>query len=140
MEIDLNKYHGTFDGVIIKSIYSIFKSNASDGIKISLNATGNQDKIFDISINDLTKKIKLNDKYNYLDNTSVNAIKLNGIDVKNNISDLTVSYTSISGNGGPTIDNFTATAGTYKITYTITFKYEDKMYSKKVIQTVTVNQ
>ena len=121
-------------------IYSIFKSNASDGIKISLNATGNEDKIFDISINDLTKKIKLNDKYNYLDNTSVNAIKLNGIDVKNNISDLTVSYTSISGNGGPTIDNFTATAGTYKITYTITFKYEDKMYSKKVIQTVTVNQ
>lgn len=140
MEIDLNKYHGTFDGVIIKSIYSIFKSNASDGIKISLNATGNEDKIFDISINDLTKKIKLNDKYNYLDNTSVNAIKLNGIDVKNNISDLTVSYTSISGNGGPTIDNFTTTAGTYKITYTITFKYEDKMYSKKVIQTVTVNQ
>ena len=94
---------------------------------------------YDVIAIDYIQFLKSN-KYNYLDNTSVNAIKLNGIDVKNNISDLTVSYTSISGNGGPTIDNFTATAGTYKITYTITFKYEDKMYSKKVIQTVTVNQ
>ncbi|UKI58095.1 MAG: hypothetical protein L6V81_01145 [Clostridium sp.] len=63
---------------------------------------------------------------------------LDGIDVKNVVSGLTVSYTSISGDGGPTIDNFTATAGTYKITYTVTFKYEGKTYGKKVTQIVTV--
>lgn len=138
MEIDLNKYRGTFDGVIIKSMYSIFKNNASDGIKISFNVTGNEDKIFDVSISNSTKTLNLNDKYSYLDSSSVSAIMLDGIDVKNVVSGLTVSYTSISGDGGPTIDNFTATAGTYKITYTVTFKYEGKTYGKKVTQIVTV--
>ncbi len=140
--IDLNKYYGTFDGVIIKSIYSKFKSNASDGIKISFNASGSDTKNFDVTMNNLNKTLKVNDTYTVLDNSSIASIKLNGNDVKSSVTDLSVSYTSITKDGSSdsvSIDNFTSTAGTYKIIYTVSFKHEETSITKKFTQTVTVN-
>ena len=140
--IDLNKYYGTFDGVIIKSIYSKFKSNASDGIKIVFNASGSDTKNFDVTMNNLNKTLKVNDSYTKLDSSSVSSIKLNGSDIKNSVTDLSVSYTSITKDGSSenvSIDNFTGTAGTYKIIYTVSFKHEGTSITKKFTQTVTVN-
>lgn len=138
--IDLNKYYGTFDGVIIKSIYSKFKSNASDGIKIAFNASGKEDNVYNVTMSNLTKTLNLNDKYSYLDSSSVTSIKLNGNEIKSEVTDLNVSFTSISSNDGKSvqIDSFTSTAGTYKVTYTVTFKHASNSTTKTFIQTVTV--
>ena len=138
--IDLNKYYGTFDGVIIKSIYSKFKSNASDGIKIAFNASGKEDNVYNVTMSNLTKTLNLNDKYSYLDSSSVTSIKLNGNEIKSEVTDLNVSFTSISGKDGKSaqIDSFTSTAGTYKVTYTVTFKHASNSTTKTFIQTVTV--
>ena len=138
--IDLNKYYGTFDGVIIKSIYSKFKSNASDGIKIAFNASGKEDNVYNVTMSNLTKTLNLNDKYSYLDSSSVTSIKLNGNEIKSEVTDLNVSFTSISSKDGKSvqIDSFTSTAGTYKVTYTVTFKHASNSTTKTFIQTVTV--
>ena len=138
--IDLNKYYGTFDGVIIKSIYSKFKSNASDGIKIAFNASGKEDNVYNVTMSNLTKALNLNDKYSYLDSSSVTSIKLNGNEIKSEVTDLNVSFTSISSKDGKSvqIDSFTSTAGTYKVTYTVTFKHASNSTTKTFIQTVTV--
>ncbi len=140
--IDLNNYYGTFDGVIIKSIYSKFKNNASDGIKILFTASGSDTKNFDVTMNNLNITLKVDDNYTALDNSSVSSINLNGNDVKNSVTDLSVSYVSITKNDSSdtvSIDNFTATAGTYEIIYSVSFKHEETSITKKFTQTVVVN-
>ena len=93
-------------------------------------------------MNNLNKTLKVNDTYTVLDNSSIASIKLNGNDVKSSVTDLSVSYTSITKDGSSdsvSIDNFTSTAGTYKIIYTVSFKHEETSITKKFTQTVTVN-
>ena len=91
-------------------------------------------------MSNLTKTLNLNDKYSYLDSSSVTSIKLNGNEIKSEVTDLNVSFASISSKDGKSaqIDSFTSTAGTYKVTYTVTFKHASNSTTKTFIQTVTV--
>ena len=139
--IDLSKYVGAFDGVIIKSAYSIFRSNASDGIKILFNSETPITNNYEVSMLGLSTSLKVDETYNVLGTNAIESITLNGIDIKSSVNNLKVGVTSITKNGVSTnisTSDITKEAGTYKVTYTITFTHNGVNTAKTKIQTVLV--
>ena len=139
--IDLSKYAGSFDGVIIKSAYSIFRSNASDGIKILFSSETPITNNYEVSMLGLSTSLKVDETYNVLGTNAIESITLNGIDIKSSVSNLKVGVTSITKNGVSTsisTSDITKEAGTYKVTYTITFTHNGVNTTKTKIQTVLV--
>ncbi len=141
--IDLNKYPGSYDGVIIKSAYSIFRSNASDGIKILFSSSPDTPVTnnYEVSMNGLSASLKVNDTYSVLGTSAIESITLNGTNIKSSVTNLKVGVTSITKNGAGTsisTSDITKEAGTYKVTYTITFTYNGVNTTKTKVQTVLV--
>jgi len=141
--IDLTKYTGIYDGVIIKSMYSKFKSNASDGYKIAFEI--NKPETIDtndiaISMNDLNTNLTVGSTFKELSTSSITSITYKGTEIKQSVKNLSVVTSSITkdGSGSVTPDKITETAGTYKIVYTVSFNYSSNPISKNITQTVTV--
>ena len=136
--INLNNYSGMYDGFIVKTAYRIFKSNASDGIKIVFVTPVNEN--FDVSLNNLNQTLSVGDNYSKLTESDVNSITLNGTNIKSDVTSLTVTLKGVTKDGN-TIDvsNITAEAGTYKVSYSVSFEYLEKTITKNFTGTITVN-
>lgn len=141
MSIDLNKYSGYFDGVIIKSMYSKFKSNASDGIKILFDSDTPIGTKYEVSMLGLTYSYKIGENYKELGTSYINGITLNGSSILSSVTNLKVAATNVTNSSGKSISlsEITNEAGTYKVTYTITFTYNGVNTTKTKVQTVTVS-
>ena len=141
--IDLTKYTGIYDGVIIKSQYSKFKSNASNGYRLAF--TINKPDIIDesdinVSMSGLSQTLSVGATFKELNASNVTSITYKGSEIKPNVKNLTVITSSItnSNNEAVTPDKITENAGTYKINYTVSFNYSSNPISKVLTQTVTV--
>ena len=136
--IDTTQYSGLFDGVIIKSAYSIFKSNASDGYKIVF-ATPDDDiseSDFSVSMNNSSITLHVHDTFHELTSSDVNSITYKETNIKSEVSNLSVVTSSITNNIAPA--QITENAGEYTVKYSVSFKYKDKSYTKTVTQSVKV--
>jgi len=152
MTIDTTKYSGIYDGVIIKSAYSIFKDNASPGYKLTITRpssdpvdpeTGEVINVDDIKVSmiGLTQTISVGSKYTTLTKSAIESITLNDSSIMEEITGLTVSANNISKEGGSSnvaeadVGN---SAGTYKVTYGVSFMYKGKSVYRSFTQTVAV--
>lgn len=139
--IDLNNYQGIFDGVIVKSAYKLFKTNASRGVSVVFNSSVEQN--YNVVMNGLSLVLNIGDKYKELNTSNVSSITLNGEEIKSGVSGLSVITTSIVKEGSNvniTPDELTNTSGTYKVTYTVSFSYMGSgSITRTFTQTVAVN-
>ena len=142
--IDLTKYSNTYDGVIIKSAYSKFKSNASDGYKIlvTLNKPESIDEgDLELTINGLSQTLNVNDTFNELTTSSITSITYKGSEVKSEVTNLSMVTSSITKEGSTdkiTPSDITKEAGTYKVNYSVSFNFRRNPVTKVYVQTVTV--
>ncbi len=148
--IDLSAYPG-YDGAIIRSSYSKFKSNASEGVKLLFASdskitpdtqdTTNEIKDSDIEVkmNGLNQVIKVGDNLSELSSSAIDSIKYKSTDIKTDITGLNVSVTNVTKNNNKIEFNKINTAsGTYKVTYSVTFTYKSKSISRTFTQTILV--
>ncbi|MBR4178297.1 MAG: transglycosylase domain-containing protein [Bacilli bacterium] len=140
--IDTSNYIGLYDGVIVKSMYSKFKSNASSGYRVKFETSAgeavNPDDI-SISVSNLNVTLSVGDSFSPLTTNSIEAITYNDTNIKSNVSGLTIKAGSASNSSGSVdINSLTANTGTYKVNYTVSFKYKGSSISKTILQTVTV--
>lgn len=139
--IDLSKYPNTYDAVLVKSAYSIFKANASDGITKNLS-TYEATPVINIQLK--TRNLDKNASWPSFDKNSEIisvSITLNGNSITNyQIGN--VSFHSASKNGEsdvPTANDITKEPGTYQVRYSIPVTINDTTYTKIATQTVIVN-
>lgn len=139
--IDLSQYTGIYDGVIVKSAYKLFKSNASSGVSAQFSTSVEEN--YNVSMNGLTMVLKVGDKYKELNTSNVESITLNGEEIKSGVSNLSVICTSISKDGSSvnlSPDEITNSSGTYNIKYEVSFSYMGSAtVSRTFTQTVAVN-
>ena len=143
--IDLSTLAGTYDGIIVKSAYSIFKTNKSSGVKINFTTNdiiGSIDEsLITVTMNSLNKTLKLNESFTELNPSNIDTIKYNGFDIKSSISGLTVTTNSITRNGqNITPQDVTTTTGNVSVQYTVSFIYSNKYITKKFTQNINVTQ
>ena len=147
--VNLNEYVG-YNGAIVKSTYSIFKSNASSGTSVSFYGGNNTDSPsgsdesnsndYSISVNGKTGSIKKGSTYNELGTSSIESIKYKGENIKSQVSNLQVSATSAKKAAGNSvsINNITDETGAYTINYKVTFTYKGNNITKTFIQSIAV--
>lgn len=141
VSIDLNKYSGYFDGVIIKSMYSKFKNNASDGIKILFDSDTPIETTYEVSMLGLNYSYKVGESYKELGASYVDGITLNGSSILSSVTNLKVAATNATNSSGKsiTLNEITKEYGTYQVTYTIAFTYNGANITKTKTQTVIVS-
>lgn len=141
--VDLSTLIGTYDGIIVKSAYSIFKANRSPGVKINFTTndiinTFDESKV-SVTMNSLYKTLKVNDQFTELTKDNIDTIKYDGYDIKTSVSGLTVTTTSITKNGIQiTANDITKTSGTVKVNYQVSFTYSGNSITKTFTQTISV--
>ncbi len=142
--IDLNQYTGIYDGVIIKSAYSKFKVNASNGYRLAF-MINEPDTIAEsdiaVTMSGIEQKLALNATFKELNVSNVTSIKYKDNEIKPNVSNLSVVTSSIvkeGSNENITPDKITQSAGTYKVTYSVSFIYYKTSITKAVTQTIIV--
>ena len=149
--IDLSAYPG-YDGAIIRSSYSKFKSNASEGVKLLFanntpvtpdNPVTPNDEIknsdIEVKMNGLNQVIKVGDKLSELTSSAIDSIKYKSTDIKTDVTGLNVSVTNVTKDNNKTeFSKINTSAGTYKITYSVTFTYKSKSISKTFTQSILV--
>ena len=143
--INTNNYTGIYDGILIKSSYSIFKNNASSGYKLVFTAPTvdpefNVDDIT-VSMNGLTQTLSVGAKYTTLTKSAVDSITLDGKDIKSNCTSLSVDTINISKEGGSSNvaeEDVTSSSGTYKASYGVSFVYGGKSVYRTFTQTIVV--
>jgi len=143
-EIDLSEYGNNYEGVLIVSSYEKFKSNAAEPIKLIFNKIEEIDEnLIKVTVNDITKTLSVGATFSELSASAISAITYNEKDIKANVSNLSLITSTITKEGDPTWTgapkDITATSGTYKITYSLSFVYAKKTINKTVTQTITVN-
>ena len=141
--IDLSKYAGVYDGVIIKSQYSKFKSNASDGYRLSFSIDNTQsidEEDINVTMSGLTQTLSVGDTFKELNTSNVTSITYKDSEIKPSVKSLSVVTSSITNSNGESVtpDRITESAGTYTINYTVSFKYLSNPINKTVTSTVTV--
>ena len=143
--IDTTKFNGIYDGVIIKSMYSKFKKNASNGYKAVFEYTPSGENVDETKINvtmkDLNITKSVNEAFEELNKNSITSITYDGVEIKQSVTSLSVITASITKDGSSssiTPNDLTKNAGTYTITYSITFVYNGKTINKSINQTVVV--
>ena len=136
--VDISNYTGIYDGFIVKTAYKIFKTNASDGIKIVFANAINE--TYDVSMNNLNQTLSVGSNYTILNESNVSSITLNGNDIKSEVTNLSVTLKGITKDGNSIeVANLTAAAGTYKVSYSVSFEYNGKNTTKNFTGTITVN-
>ncbi len=143
--IDTTKFTGIYDGVIVKSMYSKFKSNASNGYKAVFEYAPSGDNVdeskINVSVNNLNLTLKKGDSFTELNNNSISSIKYDGVDIKQSVTNLSVVTSTISKDGtvsNITPNDLTSNTGTYTINYSVSFVYNNKSITKAITQTVIV--
>ena len=139
-DIDLSLYSGSWDTVLVKSVYSIFKANASDTVSVYLGA--HEDPVtINIKINDVT--ITKDSSWKGSGPDAITSLKVNGETITDYTATLAISSIKDSDGNEIAIDNMRKKEGNYKVTYQVTFEYnisEDKKkkYTQPATQNVTV--
>ncbi len=141
-DIDLTQYPGSWDSVLVKSAYSIFKTNASDGVTSNLTSF-EAPTIIDVSM----KNIALSKNSNWSGSTKsdINKITVNDTEITNYTATLQIASIKKSDNTEIAINNMTKDVGTYTVSYMITFEYTSadgkvKKYTKTTTQEVIVSE
>ena len=165
-EIDTLQYAGAFDGIIIKSTYSKYKTNASDGAKIVFNETppsnenndsnisgGNNNEnntnddvtinpnSISIKMSGLTLSLKINATFTELGTYAIDDILYNNTSIKNEVDNLSVITNSITKEGSTALltpNDITSSTGKYNVVYSVTFTYKNTLISKNFTQVVVV--
>lgn len=138
--IDLSQYSNTYDSVLIKSAYSIFKANASDGITKNLS-TYEATPVINIQLKpkNLSKDTSWPGFDKSTEITSV-SITLNGEAITiYQIGNATFNSATKDGTPIPTVNDITKETGTYQVKYNIPVTIDDTTYTKIATQTVNVN-
>ncbi|NLC48051.1 MAG: hypothetical protein GX758_01645 [Tenericutes bacterium] len=138
--IDLNNYTGIYDGVIVKSSYSLFTKNASPGTKVVFQTASEGN--FSVSMIGLTGSLHVGDSYTELNTSAVSSITYNSIEIKSSVSNLEVVTASIKKVGGSTNltpSQITESTGTYNIVYNVSFSYLGTPVTRSFTQTIVVN-
>ena len=141
-DVDLSLFPGTWDSIIVKSTYSIFKSNASESISGFLEK--HEDPInINISIKDVT--ISSGSSWSGSDQSAISSIRINDELIPEFTATLSISTIKDSSNEETSINTLRSKAGNYKVTYQVTFEYknsEDKTikYTQPATQNVTVKE
>ena len=158
--IDMTKFDGDYDGVIVKSSYDRYTESASNGYKISLTytkptinppdpGTGDEPGTGEISDSDITVtmdglavSLSVGSSYTELGTSAVSSIKYKGTDIKNEVGNLSVITAGITKDGSSdpiTPANITESSGKYRVQYSVSFTYSGKSFSKTFTQIVVVN-
>lgn len=141
--IDLSTISGTYDGVIVKSAYTIFKGNSSSGTKVSFTigniTSGIDESKVSVTMNSLNTSLKVGSTYNKLTSSNIDTIKYDGLDIKNEVVDLNVQIADITKDGAPlSAELISSSAGTATVKYKVTFSYKNTNITKTFTQTVNV--
>ena len=141
--IDLSTISGTYDGVIVKSAYTIFKGNSSSGTKVSFTigniTSGIDESKVSVTMNSLNTSLKVGSTYNKLTSSNIDTIKYDGLDIKNEVVALNVQIADITKDGAPlSAELISSSAGTATVKYKVTFSYKNTNITKTFTQTVNV--
>lgn len=141
--IDLTTISGTYDGVIVKSAYTIFKGNSSSGTKVSFIigsiTSGIDESKVSVTMNSLNTSLKVGSTYNKLTSSNIDTIKYDGLDIKNEVVALNVQIADITKDGAPlSAELISSSAGTATVKYKVTFSYKNTNITKTFTQTVNV--
>ena len=122
-------------------MYSKFKNNASDGIKILFDSDTPIETTYEVSMLGLDYSYKVGESYKELGTSYVDSITLNGSSILSSVTNLKVAATNATNSSGKsiTLEEITNEVGTYQVTYTITFTYNGVNITKTKTQNVTVS-
>ena len=142
--IDLTKYNETYDGIVIRSSYSKFTDNMSDGYRIS--ETINKPEAIDdtklvVTIDGLTKTMAVGETFTELTTENITSITYKAVEIKPEVTALSMVTSSITKEGSEgtlTPDKVGLEAGTYKVNYTVSFTYNRNPITKTYTQVITV--
>jgi len=91
-------------------------------------------------MNNLNQTLSVGSNYTILNESNVSSITLNGNDIKSEVTNLSVTLKGITKDGNSIeVANLTAAAGTYKVSYSVSFEYNGKNTTKNFTGTITVN-
>ena len=140
--INLSRFTGVYDGVIIKSQYSKFKSNASNGYRLSF--TIKPDKVdendINVSMSGLSQTLSVGSVFKELNTSNVTSITYKGTEIRSSVKNLNVVTSSITNDIGEPVtpDKITENPGTYNVVYNISFNYINTAINKTATQTIIV--
>ena len=87
----------------------------------------------------MDNNIKVGDKLSELTSSAIDSIKYKSTDIKTDVTGLNVSVTNVTKDNNKTeFSKINTSAGTYKITYSVTFTYKSKSISKTFTQSILV--
>lgn len=141
--IDLSSLSGMYDGVIVKSAYTIFKGNTSTGTKVNftmdnINTGINENKV-SVTMNSLNTSLKTGSTYNMLSSSNIDTIKYDGVDIKSSVSSLTIEVNEIvRDNTSIALEQITTLPASVQVKYKVSFVYSGKTIVKTFTQNVTV--
>lgn len=138
---NLSNYPGNWNAVLVKSAYSIFKSNASSGVQQYLSSYEAPTTI-EIDMKPLT--MAKNSSWSGSTKSDINSITINGSALSSFEATLQISTIKVGiGTTEVTLPSMLSTPGTYTVNYLVTFTYINsenvtKKYTKTAKQTVTI--
>lgn len=141
--IDLSDLAGSYDGVIVKSTYTIYKGSTSTGTKVTFTTgdlnTGIDENKISIGANSLNISLKTTGTYNKLTTSNIDTIKYDGVDIKKEVSSLNVEISEIiRNNTSIAIEQINTLPGSVQVKYRVSFKYKNKTIYKIITQVVNV--
>lgn len=141
--INLAEHGEGYDGVIIKSAYSIFKSNRSSGYKLvfeSINEDVFSDSKVNVTMSGLNTVLTVNSTFKELNTTAISGITYDGTSILTEISDLSVTTGTITNEAGAGITpaDVTKSKGIYKVNYQVNFTYNGNRITRTFTQTIIV--
>lgn len=141
-DIDLSKYNKAYDYVVVKSAYSIFKANASDGVSAELSTYEDPTKI---TVKLKGQSLNKGDKFTAAsDKNSITSITINDSKITDyEIIAFKLSAIKNSKSSEVATNKVTEKAGAYTAEYKLTFSYTDesgsvKTYTKNATQSIEV--
>ncbi len=149
--IDLSKYSGIYDGVMVRSAYSLWKANASGYQKVIFKSQEEEtnttiddnwtENDITVSVNGKNVSLYTTDTYTQLTVGSVDSIKLKGTEIKPNVTNLSVEFQSLTNTDtGANAAPGKLPAGNYKAVYKISFVYGGQSVSKTINQVISVRE
>ncbi len=136
--IDLTQYSDTFDSVVVKTAYSIFKTNASNGITKYLS-TYEATPVINITLS--PKNLLKDVLWPGISESEISSmsVTVSGESTAYEITSINFYSATKDGVTVPTVNDITKNTGTYEVKYNITVKINDTSYSKIATQVVNVN-
>ncbi len=136
--VDLTKYSGTYDSILVKSAYSIFKSNASEGVKKNLESYEGA-PVINISFN--PKNLLKDAAWPGISESEIASISItvNGVNVTEyDITDINFHSAIKDGEEITSVNDITKAVGVYQVKYIVSIDINGTIYTKTITQTVNV--